>query len=67
MAQKSKSVYICSECGYETARWLGQCPNCNEWNTHCFHIYKTQLQIMLVRLQLALYLSNSATLKHLPF
>ena len=40
---------------------------CNEWNTHCFHIYKTQLQIMLVRLQLALYLSNSATLKHLPF
>lgn len=33
MAQKSKSVYICSECGYETARWLGQCPNCNEWNT----------------------------------
>lgn len=33
MAQKSKSVYICSECGYETARWLGQCPKCNEWNT----------------------------------
>ena len=33
MAQKSKSVYICSECGYETPRWLGQCPNCNEWNT----------------------------------
>jgi len=33
MAQKSKSVYVCSECGYETARWLGQCPNCSEWNT----------------------------------
>ena len=33
MAQKSKSVYICSECGYETPRWLGQCPGCNEWNT----------------------------------
>ena len=33
MAQKSKSVYICSECGYETPRWLGQCPNCSEWNT----------------------------------
>ena len=33
MAQKSKSVYICSECGYETPRWLGQCPSCNEWNT----------------------------------
>ena len=33
MAQKSKSVYICSECGYETPRWLGQCPGCSEWNT----------------------------------
>ena len=33
MAQKSKSVYICNECGYETPRWLGQCPGCNEWNT----------------------------------
>ncbi len=33
MAQKSKSVYICSECGYETPRWLGQCPSCQEWNT----------------------------------
>ena len=33
MAQKSKAVYICSECGYETPRWLCQCPNCNEWNT----------------------------------
>ena len=33
MAQKSKTVYICSECGYETPRWLGQCPGCNEWNT----------------------------------
>ncbi len=33
MAQKSKTVYICSECGFETPRWLGQCPGCNEWNT----------------------------------
>lgn len=33
MAQKTKSVYICSECGYESPKWLGQCPNCQEWNT----------------------------------
>lgn len=33
MAQKSKSVYICSECGYETVKWLGKCPNCGEWST----------------------------------
>lgn len=30
---KSKSLYICSECGYETAKWYGCCPGCGEWNT----------------------------------
>lgn len=33
MAPKSKSVYVCSECGYETAKWFGKCPNCGEWST----------------------------------
>ncbi len=32
MAQKNKTVYICSECGYESAKWYGQCPHCGEWN-----------------------------------
>lgn len=30
---KSKTSYVCSECGYETARWLGRCPDCGSWNT----------------------------------
>ena len=30
---KQKTVYVCSECGYETARWLGKCPECSSWNT----------------------------------
>jgi len=30
---KSKTVYVCSSCGYETARWLGRCPDCGSWNT----------------------------------
>ncbi len=30
---KSKNIYICSECGYQTAKWLGKCPSCNGWNT----------------------------------
>ncbi len=30
---KAKSVYACTECGYETGKWLGQCPACREWNT----------------------------------
>lgn len=33
MAAKSKTVYICSECGYESAKWYGKCPQCGEWNT----------------------------------
>ncbi len=30
---KSKSLYICSQCGHETAKWYGCCPGCGEWNT----------------------------------
>ncbi len=33
MAAKAKSVFICSECGYESAKWVGKCPGCNAWNT----------------------------------
>lgn len=30
---KSKSVYFCQSCGYESAKWLGQCPSCKQWNS----------------------------------
>ena len=30
---KAKSIFVCSECGYESAKWLGKCPSCNSWNT----------------------------------
>lgn len=30
---KSKSVFYCQNCGYESAKWLGKCPSCNSWNT----------------------------------
>lgn len=34
MAGKTKgSIFFCKECGYENAKWLGQCPGCKEWNT----------------------------------
>lgn len=33
MAGKIKSVYVCSECGYESTKWYGKCPGCGEWNT----------------------------------
>jgi len=30
---KEKSIYICTECGGTSAKWLGKCPSCNAWNT----------------------------------
>jgi DNA repair protein RadA/Sms len=30
---KSKSVFYCQSCGYESAKWLGKCPSCEAWNT----------------------------------
>ncbi|MEA2106735.1 MAG: DNA repair protein RadA [Bacteroidota bacterium] len=30
---KTKSVYVCQNCGVEFSKWVGQCPSCGEWNT----------------------------------
>lgn len=30
---KRKTKYVCQECGYESAKWMGKCPGCNNWNT----------------------------------
>lgn len=33
MAKTKKMVFFCQNCGYESAKWMGQCPGCREWNT----------------------------------
>ena len=30
---KSKTIFVCSECGYESSKWLGKCPSCGAWNS----------------------------------
>lgn len=30
---KTKTQFVCSECGYTSGKWSGKCPSCNEWNT----------------------------------
>ncbi len=30
---KAKTVFFCQECGYESAKWMGQCPGCRAWNS----------------------------------
>jgi len=31
---KTKTVFFCTECGHEMAKWVGKCPSCNQWNTY---------------------------------
>ncbi|MCI8417994.1 MAG: DNA repair protein RadA [Lachnospiraceae bacterium] len=33
MAKGKSTVFFCQNCGYESAKWMGQCPGCREWNT----------------------------------
>ena len=30
---KNKTIFVCTECGYESPKWMGKCPACNQWNT----------------------------------
>ena len=30
---KDKIAYVCSNCGFDSAKWIGKCPSCGEWNT----------------------------------
>ena len=30
---KAKTVFACQSCGYQSPKWLGKCPDCNQWNT----------------------------------
>ena len=33
MAKAKTSAFFCQNCGYESSKWMGQCPGCKEWNT----------------------------------
>ena len=38
---KTKIKYICSNCGYETLRWIGKCPECESWNSFTEEVVET--------------------------
>lgn len=38
---KTKIKYICSNCGYETLRWIGKCPECGTWNSFTEELVET--------------------------
>src|SRR5690554_4846544 len=39
---KTKTVYICSNCGTESPKWIGKCFSCGEWNTFVVEVVKTR-------------------------
>ena len=39
---KTKSVYVCQNCGAEAAKWVGKCPACGEWNTYVEEIIRKE-------------------------
>ncbi len=36
---KSKTVYMCANCGADSSKWIGRCPSCGEWNTYVEEIF----------------------------
>ena len=39
---KDKTVYVCSQCGAESPKWIGKCPACGAWNTYVEQIIRKQ-------------------------
>jgi DNA repair protein RadA/Sms len=39
---KKKTKFVCQECGYESAKWLGRCPGCSTWNSMVEEIERTK-------------------------
>lgn len=42
---KSKTTFVCQECGYESLKWIGKCPNCNVWNSMVEEIKKVSVSL----------------------
>jgi len=41
---KTKTIYVCSECGYESAKWMGKCPACESWSTMVEEVQQKTVQ-----------------------
>ena len=39
---KAKTTFFCKSCGFESPKWIGKCPGCNEWNTFIEEIKPTK-------------------------
>ena len=46
---KSKTVYVCTECDYQSPKWLGCCPSCKQWNTFVEETYEKPVEVKMKR------------------
>lgn len=44
MAKTPSTIYVCQNCGHQARKWLGQCPDCGEWNTLTEEKFRPSLQ-----------------------
>ena len=58
---KTRTVYVCSQCGNDSPKWLGKCPACGEWNTYVEEIIKKDSPSQAI-----VHLSNYETLQAKP-
>ena len=58
---KTRTAYVCSQCGNDSPKWLGKCPACGEWNTYVEEIIKKETASQSIT-----YLSNYESLQSKP-
>ena len=49
MKVKQKTIYICQQCGYQTSKWMGKCPDCESWSSFQEEILQTTKESALKR------------------
>src|SRR3954470_2161238 len=45
MAKQPVTIFVCQNCGNQSRKWLGQCPDCGEWNTFVEERFRAAAQI----------------------
>ncbi|MDR2145745.1 MAG: DNA repair protein RadA [Tannerella sp.] len=45
---KEKSIYVCTDCGAESLKWIGKCPACGAWNTYVEHVVRKETKAQRV-------------------
>ena len=60
---KEKKVYVCTECDYQSPKWLGKCPSCNKWNTFEEETYTQPAPVKNQRLALITEVSEPVLFK----